>query len=110
MTIIDIAAAHDHVTTWIAAERAQYAENKWAVSGSAAGQLPEGRLTQEALDFVLNYLGRARTLGTETPLGRQALAKAAVTLLDYVEKAVLHQGPLPEPGHPSGTNVKWNTP
>ena len=51
------------------------------------------------------YLHRARVLGLDNPAGRQAIAKAAVTCIGYLESVVRVHGPLPEPGVPSGYNT-----
>jgi len=57
-------------------------------------------------DQQLNtYIGRARTLGLETPGGRQAFAKFVATSLGLLESAIRLFGPLPEPGVPSGYNL-----
>ena len=52
-----------------------------------------------------NYLGRAFTLGLDTPGGRQAAAKFVATAMGFLESVVRQFGPLPEPGVTSGENL-----
>jgi hypothetical protein len=55
---------------------------------------------------LTNYYGRARVLGLETPLGRQALAKFVATAVALLDSVIRCHGPLPTPGHPSG-EIEW---
>jgi hypothetical protein len=62
--------------------------------------------TPEQWDHLIgDYLHRARVLGLENPAGRQAVAKAAVVAMGYLESVVRSYGALPEPGVPSGYNL-----
>ena len=62
--------------------------------------------TPEEWDEIVGmYLHRARTLGLENPGGRQAVAKAAVVCMGYLESCTRAYGSLPEPGVPSGYNL-----
>ena len=52
---------------------------------------------------ILGYVKRASVLGLDNPLGRQALAKGFAVYEAMLESTERVFGPLPEPGHPSGT-------
>ena len=67
----------------------------------------EGRHADTLDGFLSGYIDRARVLGLDSPAGRQALAKAGVTILDFLEHAVVAFGDMPEPGHPSGEIRPW---
>lgn len=65
--------------------------------------------TREGLDDdgwwwrqLTSYYHRARVLGLQTGVGRQALAKFAATACGLLESVVRVHGPLPPPGVPSG--------
>lgn len=49
-----------------------------------------------------NYLHRAKILGLDTPVGRQALAKFVSTALGMLAATIDVYGPLPKAGVPSG--------
>jgi hypothetical protein len=51
---------------------------------------------------LLSYYTRARVLGLDIPVGRQAIAKFAATACGLLESIVRAYGPLPPPGVPSG--------
>lgn len=108
-------AAAMNVSTWLATERADYAQaDKWArigadVRGPVAPLIEAGGdSTIEALDFVRMYLHRAQQLGIETPNGRQALGKAIVTAQQALGAAVQYHGPMPAPARPSGEIEPWH--
>lgn len=112
-TIAAIAAAMN-VATWLATERADYAQaDKWTrIGNDPRGPVAPlvqagGDSTKEALDFVRMYLHRAQQLGIETPNGRQALGKAIVTATQALSAAVQYHGPMPAPAHPSGEILPW---
>jgi hypothetical protein len=105
------AAISDHVHDWLQLEEARYADGKWtleemkrrvALGDPATGRLPGVGMGSESMDGVQMYMHRAQVLGLENPLGRQALAKALMTLFSRVEGAVALYGPLPAAGVPSG--------
>lgn len=52
-----------------------------------------------------NYLGRAATLGLNTPGGKQAFAKFVATTVGALEAVVRVYGEIPSPGVPSGENL-----
>jgi hypothetical protein len=54
---------------------------------------------KRALDM---YYGRAKILGLENPLGRQALAKMVATSVAMLDNVIERYGQLPPPGTPSG--------
>lgn len=101
--------ARDHVQCWIIAERALYADVKYAEDAANHLRLRtvmanEG-LAPTWLDFIGNYLRRAELFGLDTPQGRQAMGKATVTMLHCLETAVDVFGPMPNPGYPSGDGL-----
>lgn len=51
---------------------------------------------------LASYFHRARVLGLDNPVGRQALAKFTATAVGLLESAVRVHGELPPPGVPSG--------
>jgi hypothetical protein len=56
-------------------------------------------------DQIVGKLERANTLGLDSAVGRQALAKCAAAVLALTQAAVDSYGPLPKPGVPSGYNL-----
>lgn len=58
---------------------------------------------------IFQYVPRARLLGLNTPNGRQALAKMAMTAIGCLESCIRVFGPLPEPGFTSGEIREWTT-
>lgn len=51
---------------------------------------------------VFQYVRRAQTLGLDTPLGRQAVAKCWAAMSGLVESVIRVHGDLPPAGTPSG--------
>lgn len=96
--------AERHSLDWLRKERKLYADVKYPMSTVEANG---GNLTQEDIDFVMQYLKRAQLQGLNTPQGRQNLGKAASTLYHFMQGAVICHGPMPEPGYPSGELVSW---
>lgn len=101
--------ARDHVAAWVAAERAGHADRKFSGSNRAMVRdaMAADGLGDRLQAFVANYMRRAELVGLDTLQGRQALGKAAVTLLDFCEHAVILHGPMPAPGVPSGEIAPW---
>lgn len=87
------------ITEWLETERA-YAEAKWPPSHTQLVLIQEGKEGVEK--WVGQYIHRAFLLGLDTPLGRQALAKATRTLLAFTEAMAVVYGDPPSPGVPSG--------
>lgn len=85
------------IDAWLAGERA-YATTKWPDEGPVLN----GDTALPFDEWVHQYLHRARVLKIHTTGGRQALAKALMTLMRYVEHVIDEHGPLPPPGLPSG--------
>jgi len=56
---------------------------------------------------IMNYLHRCKVYTLELPNGRQALMKAAATLVGMAEAMINVYGLPPEPGHSSGNNYDW---
>jgi hypothetical protein len=101
----------EHVLAWLRAEEAAYANGKWSLfemqrrvmeGDPGTGRLPGVGMGSESLDGVQMYMHRAQVLGLDNPLGRQAVAKALMTLFSRVEAVVAIYGELPMPGVPSG--------
>lgn len=104
------------VAKWIQQEREQYAyTRKYARDGQQQSDnrrmivdaIATGEFGVQLQDFVFNYLKRVQLFGLDTPQGRQALGKAVMTLIDYLETAVDHHGAMPRPGVPSGEILPW---
>lgn len=92
-------AAFAMAEAWINSEHKQYQVEKTpaATDDLRTAQEPE------AWDGIIDmYLHRARTLGLDNPLGRQAVAKAAATAVGYLESIIRLYGNVPGPGVSSG--------
>jgi hypothetical protein len=101
--------AHEHFMKWVDQER-QYAAEKFR--GQRDGhdeQMVKDGFSNDSFwqNQVTQYFWRANVLGLDNPSGRQALAKAYMTLGGAVESMIRSYGPLPEPGHPSGEVREW---
>lgn len=101
--------ARAHVMAWVRAERRADADRKYSAANEdqVRTAIVEGRHAETLDGFLAAYIDRARVLGLDTPGGRQALAKAGVTILDFLEHAVVAFGDMPEPGHSSGEIRPW---
>lgn len=95
---------------WLLAEWKGHARTKYGegnpghdVNGEAIKNLDYERM----FNFVLNYLKRVELFGLDTPQGKQALGKAATTLVDYVDRTMEIHGAFPMPGLPSGEIEAW---
>lgn len=98
-------AARLAVAQWVARERVEYADVKYAEDSANREMLIQAMADKDFmrwLDFLNNYIRRAELFGLDTLQGRQALGKAAVTALHTLETAVMVHGPMPEPGVASG--------
>ncbi len=87
--------------SWLVAERS-YQIAKFGVE-------QDDQHTQEGLDYegwwwqqLTNYYHRAKTLGLDVAVGRQALAKFVATGCGLLESVIRVHGPLPPPGVSSG--------
>ena len=58
--------------------------------------------TEDWTAAVIKYLDRARVLGLDNPLGRQAVGKSATTSIAFFETVIRTYGSVPVPGFPSG--------
>jgi len=97
---------------WLEQESEAYAQGQKYAQGSGnrdmiAGYVRDG-MNDELFGFPLNYLKRASMFGLDTPQGRQALGKAAATLIDYMAHAIEIHGPMPKPGFSSGEIQEWD--
>jgi hypothetical protein len=81
---------------WIEAEHSSYEDNKFAEEADDA------KSTEEWNERIEMYLHRAKILGIENALGRQAVAKAATTCVAYLESMFRVYGYIPSPGFSSG--------
>ena len=90
--------ARRRVRVWMKEER-PYADSKWPKEQEV--DVLTGDTAMPWADWVVQYLGRATTLGLETERGRVALAKAIMTATRVLEEAVIQYGSLPRGGTPS---------
>lgn len=97
------AQAHQHV--WINDELVGHADAKWDGDDLNHTTMDDG-VADWWQGFVMQYLHRARVLGVTSPLGRQALQKALVTMFEYCVTAEVAIGPPPTAGLPSGALVR----
>lgn len=105
--------ARQIVLDWIALERSEYADAKYAEDGDARHKLiletQNFGLDGEWMVFIGGYLKRAELFGLDTAAGRQALGKAIVTCMHALETAVQYLGPMPKPGVSSTDGVQeWD--
>lgn len=107
ITFLTRNAARKRVLEWIFQEWEKYAD--------ARNDANEGRETfdkhmleegvgSESVWFntIAMYMHRAHLFGLETPQGRQAMMKAAATMVDCAASMVRVYGDPPTPGYPSG--------
>lgn len=109
MTDATRSETREYVLRWISEERARYATVKQG-AGTAGREITVESVRgdgQAIFDFIFSYVKRAQVLGLDNPLGRQALGKAAVTVLHTLETVVEELGPMPEPGYSSGEINEW---
>lgn len=101
--------ARARIRDWVRIERTTYADGKYAAANHDQIHKAIAELNYaETLDgFLATYITRAKVLGLDTPAGRQALGKAATTLLDFLEHAVVAHGDMPKPGLASGEIQEW---
>lgn len=104
--------ARVNLSWWITRERAHHADIKYANGTETRDKLVDEIQTigygPECEQFVLNYFTRVKALGLHSPLGRQAMGKAIVTLMHYLETAIAVYGPMPPGGLPSGETDRRN--
>lgn len=108
----EVARSRAHVLSWVSQERNLYADADKFKEGNPGRDMIREYLAEgfgdDAYSFLLNYLGRARLFGIDTPQGRQAMGKSLVTLTHFLETVVELHGPMPEPGHSSGEIHEWS--
>src|SRR4051812_20633638 len=111
----DVGDEHfNRVLEWLIRERTEYQQTKfdygkWDDDSTKA--FDKQKYPYDKMKWILqieNYLYRAYTLGIDTAGGRQALAKAAATVVAMTESAMRVYGDLPEPGVPSGELREWS--
>ena len=90
--------ARRRVRVWMKQER-PYADSKWPKEQEV--DVLNGDTAMPWADWVVQYLGRATTLGLDTERGRVALAKAIMTATRVLEESIVQYGPLPPGGTPS---------
>jgi len=107
----DIALIRTHLLEWIAIERREYADVKYAEDGDNRAMLKKAMEDgdwQRWTDFAGNYVRRAEMFGLNTLQGKQALGKAIVTLMHTLETAIEFYGDMPKPGVSSTDGVsEW---
>ena len=93
----------DRVVEWLAAERS-YQEHKYPDRTVHDDKMREQGVDDRGFWWseVNRYLYRAERLGLDTPLGRQAAAKAVATAQEMLASVIRVYGPLPPPGVTSG--------
>jgi len=98
----------DVMLEWLAREWAVYADPKFDDSRPAhdrylieSGTGPESWWANQ----VVQYLGRANTLGLDTLSGRQAILKCLAAMTGLCESVIRVYGPPPEAGVASGEIV-----
>lgn len=103
--------AHERAITWMNAEWEGHASTKYGedaaghdINTKAIAEMDYDRM----FNFVRNYLKRVELFGVDTLQGKQALGKAAVTLMDFVERTMEIHGEFPQPGLPSGEIQPWH--
>jgi hypothetical protein len=96
---------------WLRDECDRYADPKWEENLDARGE-HDARMREEGVGRggfwegqVTQYIQRAHTLGLDTPLGRQALAKGCAAYLGMLESVARVHGLPPTAGVPSGELV-----
>lgn len=97
--------ARGRALAWLEEESLAYAQGSKYAEASANRAMIAGYVetnNEDLWGFPLNYLKRAQMFGLDTEQGRQALGKAASTLIDYMTHAIEIHGPMPQPGFPSG--------
>ena len=81
---------------WVLAEHQAYESKKF---DRPADDL---KVADDWEERITMYLHRAKTLGLDNPLGRQAVGKAATTAVAYLESVMRAHESVPAPGFPSG--------
>lgn len=93
-------APHEAALDWIDCEHAAYQGQKFdPTEDDEHTQTPDETWWEDRINM---YLNRAKLLGVENPLGRQAAAKAAATAVGYLESVFRVFGSVPSPGFTSG--------
>jgi hypothetical protein len=87
---------------WVAAMDWVTAEHKVYEGDKFTNEEDDALTTDEWENNVVKYLDRARVLGLDNPLGRQAVGKAATTAIAYLESVFRNHRSVPSPGFPSG--------
>lgn len=90
------------IMQWIDGEW-EYARKKFGTTAAKRwDDHPEDLFLEEWIRQVTQYYGRAQAMGLDSEMGRQAVAKAAVTALAFGAAVIRKYGELPPPGTPSG--------
>ena len=92
----------DYVIGWLRDER-DYTAGKYGLDNDDAATLEKG--VEHWENQIGDRIHRAKLLGIDSPLGRQAFAKIASTAMMALESVVRTYGELPEPGVTSGENL-----
>jgi hypothetical protein len=99
-----VRAERMHIRQWVRQER-QYADTKFDDQRALHDdEMRRHGVSDDGfwLRQIMQYVARAQVLGLDNPLGRQAMAKAYMTLGGCLESMVRVYGRLPAPGVPSG--------
>lgn len=107
------AESKQHLNAWVR-EETKYAGRKFGHTsrGEHDEAMREEQIGPDSWWYrqIHQYIDRARLFGLDTPQGRQALAKAMMTMHGAVESSIRVFGPMPQPGVPSGEIQEWSHP
>lgn len=87
---------------WVSAAEWVKIEHMLYEGGKFEDTADDALTAEEWEELVTKYLHRAKVLGLDNPLGRQAVGKAATTAVAYLETCFRVYGSVPVPGFPSG--------
>lgn len=92
------------VLVWLDEKWSYVAEKFGAVVASIWDDIDDDtEFLDEWTRQVMQYIDRAKVFGLDDPRGRQAVAKAAATMLACAGSTIRTRGELPLGGTPSGT-------
>lgn len=104
------AESRQHLDAWVREEK-RYATQKFGTTSRTEhdAEMEAEQVGKDSWWYrqIHQYIDRARLFGVDTPQGRQALAKAMMTMHGAVESSVRVFGPLPAPGVTSGEISEW---
>lgn len=81
---------------WVKIEHQMYEGRKFTA------EVDDNKSPLDWASAITKYIDRARVLGLDTPVGRQAVGKTAATSVGFLESVIRSYGAVPVPGFPSG--------